>query len=126
MAKVTTEKRGGIVLVTNNSDLTTALTFQTKPNTSYDIEVRGVYQRVGSNQASSYWRRGLFRTNAAGVVTQVGDIQTPAADLEDAAGAQFVLSISGTTLRVQVAAEGSPVNWTVDHYLRIADAVAQA
>lgn len=124
--KFNTSLRGGIPKITTTSDLVEAGAFQTKPNATYDVEVKACYQRPGANQAASYWKRALFRTNAAGVLTQVSTTQTVAADLEDAAGAQCLVDANGTQIRVRVAAEGDPTNWNVDMYVRSADILAQA
>lgn len=128
MATTTTKfnvvKRGGVPFTTNNSDLITAVTLATKPNTSYDVQIRAVYQRPGANQAGSYWRRALFRTDASGTLTQVSTTQTPAADIEDTAGAQLLLQASGNDIAVLIAAEGSPTNWDIYSDVWIADPVA--
>ena len=124
--KMNTVSRGGLVFATQNANLTTAATFQTKPNSSYALRARGVYNRPGANQAAFYQRMALFRTDAAGVLTQVGATITIGTDLEDTAGAQFLISPLGTTIIIQVAAEGTPTNWNINHELDSADDLAQA
>lgn len=129
MATTTTKfnvvSRGGVPFTTNSSDQIVAVTYQTKPNTAYDLQIRAVYLRPGANQAGSYWRRALFRTDASGVLTQVSTTQTPAADIEDTAGAFLLVAASGTEIQITIAAEGSPVNWDINNYMIVADLIPQ-
>lgn len=121
-----TVSRGGLVSATQNSDLITKGTFQTKPSTTYALRARGVYTRPGANQAGFYQRAALFRTDANGVLTQVGATVTIGTDLEDTPGAQFLISPLGTTIIIQVASEGTPSNWNINHELDSVDTLAQA
>lgn len=116
--------RGNVILTTTTADLQELVTFQTKPNSAYQVEIKAVYRRnQGDGQLGAYWRRAAFRTNADGTLTQVSTTQTPAADIEDEAGAQFLVDANGTEIRVRGAAEGSPVYWAITSDINVVDNV---
>lgn len=124
VTKAWTSKRGGIPFQTLNSDLVNAVTFATKPNSAYQVQAYGTaYRTDDDSQGAAYWRRAAYRVDATGAVTQIGANQTPAADLEDGAGWQFILSVSGTNLLIQVAGQGTPCYWNIDWEIQIVDNV---
>ncbi len=128
-----TVNRGGNIFITQNSDLYTAHYFETQPKSAYHVLFYTTAARVGTItgaiiQAAAYWRRALFRTDANNVITQVGSTQTPAADLEDAAGWQCLIvpDVANKRILCQVAADGTPTNWQTWAEIFVADTMAVA
>jgi len=119
-----TRNRQGVHKATTNSDKTVLALFNTVPSTAYqlDLKVTGfTTSGAAAPAAYAYWRRALYVTDAAGTVTLVGAVQTPAADLESLV-ADLNLVISGTTVTMEVDAS-FPINWVLDAYIGVADDV---
>lgn len=115
--------RHGVIFQSNNSDLQTASTFATRPNKGYFVEFKVVAIRADTfEQAGTWWRQACFR-NDGGTLTQVGATRTIGTDNEDAAGWIVEVDSSGTTIRIRVAGEGSPVNWLIESNIQEIDAI---
>lgn len=96
------------------SDLQRAINFTLRPNKCYWFEVKALAFRTQTMaEAASYWRQACYRTGAAGTGTLVGAVRTVVTDNEDAGGWLFNVGLSAdsTQIIIDVASEGSPVDW---------------
>lgn len=105
----------GIHIRTNNADVTPVAQIDMLANQAVMLDLFAVGYTVSGAAlpaAYSYWRRALYVTDSAGAITQVGSTQTPAADLESVAGADLIITISGSSIILSVSAS-FPTQWTV-------------
>lgn len=118
-------------LTTADATVTTLAYFSTVPNRGYIFTAEVVALNQDLSQAAAYVRVGAFRTNAAGVLTQVGST-TAVATIEDNAAWDLALAVSQTDssgaakpeIRVNVTgAAATNVNWRADiHINRVGSA----
>lgn len=123
--KLNVPLRGNIIFQTTNSDLQTALTFDTKPNTAYRVQISVLAYRTDTDSAAgTYNRLALFRTNSAGTLTQVSTTQTIGTDIEDQAGWNVIVQgNSSNQITVVVGGEGSPCQWAITSQIYSVDTV---
>ena len=123
--KLNVPLRGQVIFQTFNSDMINAVTFDTKPNTAYRFQVTVVTMRTDTDSAAgTYNRLALFRTNAAGVLTQVSTTQTIGTDIEDQAGWNVtVQGNSSNQIVVAIGGEGSPCQWGITSQIYVVDTV---
>jgi hypothetical protein len=115
---------GDIIYQANNSDSQIAATFQTAPKSAYQMMFRVIAFRTDTySVAGAYFKRALYRTDAAGVITQVSTTQSVAADLEDNANWGFNLQIVGTTIALVISGEGAPDTWSIRSDIQVVGGV---
>lgn len=118
-------------LTTADATVTTLAYFSTVPSRSYIFTAEVVALNQDLSQAASYVRVGNFRTNAAGVLAQVG-ATTAVSTIEDNGAWDCALAVSQTDssgaakpeIRVNVTgAAATMVNWRADiHINRVGSA----
>ncbi len=123
--KLNVATRDGVVFQTNNADLQTAITFPTRTNKVYWVDIKVVAIRTDTyDEAASYWKQGCFR-NDNGTLTQVGATRDVVTDNEDAGGWQCLLDANSTNIRLRVAGTGNTVNWLISSDIKEMDNVPQ-
>jgi hypothetical protein len=82
-----------------------------------EVKVTAVY--ADGSKAAAYWLTGLFRTSAAGTLTQVGATASVIAAIEDTAGMDCTLAASGAKAQVTVTGvAATTINWLFDNTIR--------
>lgn len=105
----------GEAIQTTDATVTDIITFQTRPSKAYFLEASVVaLNATDLTQAAGYRVYAAFRTDAAGVLTQVG-ATAAAATIEDNAAWSATVDASGTTIRVRATgAAATLINWRAD------------
>lgn len=112
----------GESITTTDATVTPIVTFSTKPSKAYLVTAKVVAQNQLLTQAAGYMVLGTFRTDAAGVLTQVGSttVLTP---MEDNAAWNVLFAVSQTDAagaanpEIRLTATGAAatnINWRAD------------
>jgi len=115
MAKHNTLALFGEAVQTSDATVTSLSTFTTKPSKAYLVTAKVVaLNATDLTQGAGYVRYASFRTDAAGVLTQIG-ATAATATIEDNAAWDATIDASGTDIRVRVTgAAATLVNWRGD------------
>ena len=83
----------------------------------FEVKVLALYS--DGSKAAAYWLAGLFRSSAAGAITQVGSTASVITAIEDTGSMDCVLAVSGTEIRVTVTGvAATTINWVLDNTIR--------
>jgi len=89
------------------------------PLCAFWCEVKALALYADGSLAGAYWLTGVFRSNAAGTVTQVGATASVIAAIEDTASMDCGMSASGTSILVTVTGvAATEINWVLDNTIR--------
>lgn len=104
----------GESIQTTDATVTDLSTFQTEKSKAYLLEGNVVALNTALTTAAGYKVYAVFRTDAAGVLTQVG-ATTATATMEDTGAWTVTVDASGTTIRVRATgAAATTINWRAD------------
>lgn len=114
MAKHNTIALHGESIQTTDATVTDISTFQTEPSKAYLLDANVVALNTALTTAAGYKVYAVFRTSAAGVLTQVG-ATTVSPSIEDTGAWAATADASGTTIRVRATgAAATTINWRAD------------
>ena len=90
-----------------------------RPLCAFWIDVKVVALYSDGSKAAAYWLQGLFRSSAAGVLTQVGSTASIITAEEDTGSMDCTMAASGTQIQVTVTGvAATTINWVLDNTIR--------
>lgn len=102
----------GHVFSTSDATKTTAVSYQTLTDTAYAVWAKAIALYDDFSKAAAYERVACAR-NVAGTLSLVGSVATPVT-IEDTAGMDFTIEVSGTTIVVSVTGvAATDITWRI-------------
>ena len=111
----------GVPFTTTDATPTTIARFDAAqyPLDAFWLEAKVLAVYADGSKCAAYWLVGLFRSAAAGTITQVGATASVISAIEDTGSMDCALAVTGT--KVDVVGTGvaaTSINWLVDSTIR--------
>lgn len=120
--KLTVATRHGVLFRTADATPVVAVNFPTRKSRAYWVEVKVIATYSDTSKAAAYWLMGLFRTDSAGTLAQVGSTASVITAIEDTAGMACTMAASSTNVALTVTGvAATDIQWMISSDIKEVD-----